>query len=78
MKITYEFDTSSEDWQDDKYIRERYEASFDMLMALSDIKDQVREWNKYDTRESIPTSEIFDTIYDIINNRVPKLEEMIY
>ena len=47
-------------------------------MALSDIKDQVREWNKYDMRESIPTSEIFDTINDIIFEKVPKLEEMIY
>lgn len=78
MKITYEFDTDSENWQDDHYVRDRFEASFDMLMALSDIKDKVREWNKYDTRESIPTSEIFDTIYGIINNQVPKLEEMIY
>lgn len=78
MKITYEFDDASEDWKDDKYTQQRFEASFDMLMALSDIKDQVREWNKYDTRDAIPTHEIFDTIYDIINNRVPKLEEMIY
>lgn len=78
MKITYEFDTNSENWQDDNYTRERYEASFDMLMALSDIKDQLREWNKYDPRESIPISEVFNTLSDIIDNKVPKLEEMIY
>ena len=78
MKITYEFDTNSENWQDDNYTRERYEASFDMLMALSDIKDQLREWYKYDTRESIPISEVFNKLSDIINTRVPKLEEMIF
>lgn len=78
MKIIYEFDTDSESWKDDHYKQERFEASFDMLMALSDIKDQIREWNKYDQREAIPTSEIFDTIFDIINNYVPKLEDMIY
>lgn len=78
MKITYEFDDASDAWRDDKYTQQRFEASFNMLMALSDIKDQVREWNKYDTREAIPTSEIFDTINDIINNKVPTLEEMIY
>ena len=78
MKITYEFDTDSENWQDDHYVRDRFEAAFDMLMALSDIKDKLREWYKYDTRESISTSEVFDTLTDIIDNRVPKLEEMIY
>lgn len=78
MKITYEFDTDSENWQDDNYTRERYEASFDMLMALSDIKDQLRKWNKYDPRESIPISEVFNTLSEIIDTRVPKLEEMIY
>lgn len=78
MKITYEFDTNSENWQDDNYTRERYEASFDMLMALSDIKDQLREWNKYDPREYIPISEVFNTLSEIIDTRVPKLEEMIY
>lgn len=78
MKITYEFDTDTDAWKDDRYTNDRFIASFDMLMALSDIKDQVREWNKYDQRESIPTHEIFETINDIINNRVTKLEEMIY
>lgn len=78
MKIIYEFDTASDSWKDDHYKQERFEASFDMLMALSEIKDKVREWNKYDAREAIPTSEIFDTINDIIFDNVPKLEEMIY
>lgn len=78
MKITYEFDDSTEAWKDDRYTVDRFNASFDMLMALSSIKDQIREWNKYDQRESIPTSEIFETINDIIYDRVPKLEEMIY
>lgn len=78
MKITYEFDTDSDSWKDDSYMQQRFEASFDMLMALSDIKDQIREWNKYDQREAIPTSEIFDTINELIFNKVPKLEEMIY
>lgn len=78
MKITYEFDTDSPNWDSESYTRNQYEHSFQMLMALSKILDKTREWYKYDTREAIPIEEIRDTIDGIINQQVPDIEELIY
>lgn len=80
MKITYEFDTESEDWKDgtDSMRRDQFEASFGMLKALSDIQDKLREWYKYDTREHIPIEEIRDVLVGIIDENVPNIERLIY
>lgn len=78
MKITYEFDTDSENWESESMTRDQYEHAFQMLMALSKILDKTREWYKYDTREAIPVEEVRDTINDIINTQVPDIDKLIY
>lgn len=48
MKITYEFDTASENF--DRYEYERINKSLDMALALHDIDSKIRGWRKYDER----------------------------
>ena len=47
MKITYEFDTQSENY--DRTEQARVEQSFNMMIALSRIQDRLRDWLKWDS-----------------------------
>ena len=76
MKITYEFDTCSENYDHHELIT--YQNAQKMLSTLSDITNQLRQWYKYDERGSIPVDEIYDKIWDIINDNNVSLEEMGY
>ena len=76
MKVTYEFDTDKDGY--DYHERDRFEASFSMLMCLSEITDTLRKYRKYDPRDNIPFEEVDNAITDIINSRVPNLEDLIY
>lgn len=65
MKITFEFDTDSENFDNQEL--ERYKAVDDVVYTLNKVYEQIREWYKYDTRGSIPISEVWDTLTSIIN-----------
>lgn len=68
MKVTFEFDTDSETF-DNGQLQAHYQAE-SMALCLSDILQQLREWYKYDSRGSIPITEINDTLQNIINENV--------
>ena len=68
MKITFEFDTDSEDF--DYSELERYKCVNDMAFCLNQIADKVRYWYNKDDRKTISTDEIGDTIFEIINDNV--------
>lgn len=76
MKVTFEFDTESENfiYQD----LERYKSVDKLCWALSDLADKIRSWTKYDERNEIPIDEIHETFYDILRNRNIDLGELIY
>lgn len=66
MKITYAFDTDSEDFNYQEL--NRIQSADRLTSCIWDIEQQLRQWYKYDNRESIPVNEICDTIYDIIKD----------
>ena len=47
MKITYEFDTQSENYDKSEHLR--IEQSLNMMLALSRIQDRLRDWLKWDS-----------------------------
>lgn len=68
MKVTFEFDTSSENF--DKYELERHYQCNDLAYCIFRITDQVTKWIKWDERESIPIDEIREKIWDIIEQSI--------
>ena len=49
-----------------------------MRSCIYDITNKLRNWYKYDTRGSIPISEVYDELWDIISDNNVDLEEMGY
>ena len=75
MKINFEFDTDSENFD---YIElERYKQVDNMAICLGEIADKVRYWYNKEIRNEIPTEEIGDTIFKIINEHI-NLEKIGY
>ena len=75
MKIVFEFDTDSENFD---YIElERYKQVDNMAICLGEIADKVRYWYNKEIRNEIPTEEIGDTIFKIINEHI-NLEKIGY
>lgn len=68
MKVTFEFDTQSENFDPQEY--EVFKCAEDMARVLFEISNKLRSWEKYDEREAIPSDEIRDSIMGIINARV--------
>ena len=68
MKVTFEFDTQSETF--DQQELNRHYAADKMAFCLFDITNKLRSWYKYDTRGEIPIDEVYDQIFDIINQYV--------
>jgi len=66
MKITFEFDTSSKDFDSSEL--ERIKNANKMAHALYEIANKVRSWINYDEREYISKEEISDSIWDIIKD----------
>ena len=64
MKLTFEFDTSSENF--DIYELERHEQAENLAVCLYGISNKVKGWYKYDNREAIPPEEIKEQIDKII------------
>ena len=75
MKITYQFDTDSEGFDRGELLA--IENACKLVVIISEIRDQLREWYKYDTRSTISTEEISDTINRIIDKHF-NIEELIY
>lgn len=73
MKVTYELDTNK-DTLHDKWLLDH---AADMYMALCDILTQTREWEKYDTRGSIPADEIREKIHELVWNHNLTTDELV-
>lgn len=68
MKITFSFDTDDENFDRTEY--QRHAQADDMAYCLSQITDKLRSWYKYDERGEIPISEVYDEMWDIINENI--------
>lgn len=68
MKVTFEFETNDENCDLHELARHYY--ANDMAVCLNAITNQLRNWEKYDERSTIPTDEVFDKIWDIIQDNV--------
>lgn len=75
MKITFEFDDTIENF--DITQLERVKSADDTAYCISQIRDQLKQWYSYDNRGEIPISEVYDTIMNIITERVD-LEKLGY
>lgn len=75
MKITYEFDTMSENF--DRYEYRRISKALDMALALYDIDSKIRGWIKYDERDTIPVDEITDMFVGVLDNRMINLDDLL-
>lgn len=75
MKVKFEFDTESEFF--DRYELQRHIYADKMAYCLSRITDQLRNWYKWDERESIPVDEIHEKLWDIIQEEI-SMEEIGY
>ena len=75
MKIIYEFDTTSDDF--DRFEKYRIDKSLDMAMALWDLDNKIRSWRKYDDRESIPVGEISQAFWDIMEEHMINLDDLV-
>lgn len=75
MKVTFEFDTDNENFSQCQ-LEAHYQAE-SMSYCLSEILKQLREWYSYDSRGSIPTTELNDTLQTIIHENV-NMEKLGY
>lgn len=66
MKVTYELDMD----KDKLSLLKSYENAQAIMMAIDDIKQQVREWYKYDMRGEIPKNEVISSIRAIIEDAI--------
>lgn len=74
MKISFEFDTDSEDF--DNCELERYKQVDKMARCLYHIDDKLRGYYKYDTRGSVEIDEFTRTLWDIMKDDGIDLEEL--
>lgn len=59
MKVTYEFDTQSENY--DPHELWLLQSSHLMWLALCQMKSQFRDWAKYRENPNISTGEVYET-----------------
>ena len=76
MKVIYEFDLDKENATDNKELF-LFQNANNMLMIISDIYDQLKEWYRHDSRGSIPTEEVHDRILQIMNENI-NIERLIF
>ena len=76
MKVTFEFNTDDENF--DRYQLEAHHQAENLVFTLSKITDKLREWYKYDNRSSIPIEEVYDSIWDIIQDNNINMEKLGY
>ena len=75
MKVTFEFDTCSENF--DIHELERHKQAENLATCLYEICNKVKGWYKYDNREAIPAEEIKEQIDEIITEYV-RLDRLGY
>lgn len=68
MEVNYKF--TFEEGSDDLIELKMIQNATGMYLALSDIREQLRQWYKYGDRKAIPVEELRDTILDIIAEHV--------
>lgn len=68
MEVIYKF--TFEEGSDDLIDLKLIQNATGMYLALSEIREQTRQWYKYGNREAIPVEEIRDTIWDITSEHV--------
>ena len=66
MKITYEFDTTSEDFDRAELLR--VQKATEMTACIYDIENKLRGWYKYDPRNEVPIDEVREEILEIIRS----------
>lgn len=76
MKVIYEFNTDSENY--DRYEHETYKQAPQMLVALGNITNTLRSYYKYDDRGSVPIDEFYEKLWDCITDAGVDLERMGY
>ena len=75
MKVIFEFDANNEDF--DKFKFERIKRADEMAQTLISIVEQLRTWNNNNKeRPSIPTKEIHEKIWDIIQKNDICLDDL--
>jgi hypothetical protein len=75
MKVTFELDTNDENF--DQFELNRLNHATDMALCLYKITNKLRDWHKYDARDLIPTEEIYEVLWNIINEHI-NLEKIIH
>lgn len=75
MKVTFEFNTESEGFDNTEL--ETHIQAHKMVICISRITSQIRAWYKLDERDAIPTEEISEKIFKIINEEID-LERLGY
>lgn len=68
VEVIYKF--TFEEGSDDMIDLKLIQNATGMYLALSEIREQTRQWYKYGDREAIPVEEIRDTIWDITAEHV--------
>ena len=76
MKVIFEFDTDKENFDISEYERIKY--ADDMAKTLYEITEQLKSWYKYDKRGEIPIDEVYDKIFDIIQENHINLDKLYY
>ena len=76
MKVTFEFHTDDENFNQDELNR-FYDAD-NMAMCLEALREKVRSWIKWDQREEIPKEEIEKVFWEIIQDHNISFEKLGY
>lgn len=76
VKVTYEFNTDSDNFDYHEY--QMYKQAPDMARALNEIFSKLRNYEKWDERESIPKDELRETMVEALRENNVSLEEMGY
>ena len=76
MKVTFEFRTDDENFNQDELNR-FYDAD-NMAMCLEALREKVRSWIKWDQREEIPKEEIEKVFWEIIQDHNISFEKLGY
>lgn len=74
MKVVFEFDTASEDF--DQSELERHNQADKMARCLSHLDDKLRSYYKYDNRGKVDIDEFTQALWNIMEDDGIDLEEL--
>lgn len=75
MKSILKFDLEK---KDDEYDLNRCLKSLDMILALNDIKESIRQKIKYQNLEVINLEEFQEEFFEILNNYDINIDKLVY